>query len=70
MSNVITITLSPENLNALESLSREGQIDDIVNQAISDYLFIHGFRELRARMVKGIEDFGIRSDDDVFALVS
>jgi len=70
MPNVITITLSPENRNALESLNRRGQIDDIINQAISDYLFVYRFRELRARMIKGIEDFGIRSDDDVFALTS
>ena len=70
MPNVITITLSPENRTALESLNRRGKIDDIINQAISDYLFVHRFRELRARMVKGIEEFGIRSDDDVFALAS
>ena len=70
MSDVITITLSPENRSALENLSRREQVDDIVNQAISDYLFIRQFREIRTRMVKGIEKFGIRSDDDVFALVS
>lgn len=39
------------------------KIDDIVNQALSDYLFVHRFRELRARMIKGIEDLGIRSID-------
>jgi meiotically up-regulated gene 157 (Mug157) protein len=70
MPNVITVTLSPENRSALENLSRREQIDDIINRAISDYLFIHQFRELRARMIKGIENFGIRSDDDVFNLAS
>ena len=70
MSNVITITLSSENRAALEDLGKQERIDDIINQAISDYLFIRRFREIRARMVKGIEKIGIRSDEDVFTLVS
>lgn len=70
MSNTITITLSTENRAALEALREQERIDDIINQAIRDYLFIRRFREVRARMIKGIEKFGVRSDDDVFEMVS
>ena len=69
MPNVITVTLTSENRAALEELKPE-RVDEIVNQALADYLFVRRFRDLRARMTKGIERFGVRSDDDVFALVS
>lgn len=69
MSNVITITLPSENRAALEELKPE-RVDEIVNQALADYLFIRRFRDLHARMTRGMERFGVRSDDDVFALVS
>ena len=58
-----------ENRAALEELKLE-RVDDIVNQALADYLFIRRFRELRARMSKGIEKLGVRSDEDVYKLVS
>lgn len=70
MSQEITITLSPENQAALKEIESSEQIDDIINQALADYFFIRRFREIRARMMQGIEKFGVRSDDDVFALVS
>lgn len=72
MTDTITISLTPENQLALEELGRQEQegIDDIINQALSDFLFIRRFREIRARMTKGIEKLGIDSDDDVFKLVS
>jgi len=70
MTDTITISLSPENRAALEDLGTQESMDEIINQALSDYLFLRRFREIRARMIKGIEKFGIRSDDDVFALAS
>lgn len=70
MSEVITITLSKENCVALENLTTNNQIDDIVNQAIRDYLFSRQLKELRAKMTQGIEKLGITSDEDVFAATS
>jgi len=70
MTDTITISLTPENQTALEELGTQERIDDIINQALSDFLFIRRFREIRMRMTKGIEKLGIRSDDDVFALAS
>ena len=70
MTDVITITLSPKNRAALEALGKQERVDDIINQALRDYIFIRRFRDLRARMVKDIGKRGIRSDDDVFKQVS
>lgn len=69
MPNTITITLSSENRAALEDLGKEARVDDIINQALRDYLFIRRFRDIRARMLQGIEKFRVRSDWDVFLLV-
>lgn len=70
MPKTITITLSEENRNALQELGEQSRLDEIVNRALSDYLFIRRFRELRARMVSGIEKIGVQSDEDVFRLAS
>lgn len=66
MLNTITITLSSENRAALEDLGKQEPLDDIIDQALRDYFFVRRFRELRSRMIKGIEEIGFRSDDDVF----
>lgn len=70
MSNTITITLSSANRAALEYLGDKERLNDIINQALGDYLFLRRFREVRSRMTNGIENLGIRSDDDVFARAS
>lgn len=70
MTEQITISLSPENQAALVYLDVAESVEEIINQALRDYLFLRRFRDIRARMGKGIEKLGVRSDDDVFALAS
>ena len=45
-------------------------VDELVNQAVEEYLFFKRFRSLRARLVTKARAQGIYTDQDVFDRVS
>ena len=69
MSQMITITLPDETRTALDDAANEEGLSEnaLVEKALSDYLFIRRFRNLRERLVSQGKDL---NDQDVFDLVS
>ncbi len=69
MSQMITISLPDETRSALDDAANEEGLSEnaLVEKALSDYLFIRRFRNLRERLVSQGKDL---SDQDVFDLVS
>jgi predicted transcriptional regulator len=70
MSETITLTLPEEIKMALQEATREESLseNELIEKAISDYLFVRKFRILRERMMKTEEKQ--YSDQDIFDLVS
>jgi predicted transcriptional regulator len=69
MSQMITISLPDETRTALDDAANEEGLSEnaLVEKALSDYLFIRRFRNLRERLMSQGKDF---NDQDVFDLVS
>ena len=69
MSQMITISLPDETRTALDDAANEEGLSEnaLVEKALSDYLFIRRFRNLRERLMSQGKDL---SDQDVFDLVS
>ena len=69
MSQTITISLPDDTRNALEDAANEEGLSEsaLIEKALSDYLFIRRFRNLRDRMMSQRKDL---TDQDVFDLVS
>jgi len=69
MSQMITITLPDETRTALDDAANEEGLSEnaLVEKAVSDYLFIRRFRNLRERLMSQGKDL---TDQDVFDLVS
>ena len=69
MSQMITIRLPDETRTALDDAANEEGLSEnaLVEKALSDYLFIRRFRNLRERLVSQGKDL---TDEDVFDLVS
>ena len=69
MSQVITISLPDETRTALDDAANEEGLSEnaLVEKALSDYLFIRRFRNLRERLMSQGKDL---NDQDVFDLVS
>ena len=69
MSQTITISLPDETRNALDDAANEEGLSEsaLIEKALSDYLFIRQFRNLRDRMMSQRKDL---TDQDVFDLVS
>ena len=69
MSQVITISLPDETRTALDDAANEEGLSEnaLVEKALSDYLFIRRFRNLRKRLMSQGNDL---NDQDVFDLVS
>jgi len=69
MSQMITISLADETRTALDDAANEEGLSEnaLVEKAVSDYLFIRRFRNLRERLMSQGEDL---NDQDVFDLVS
>ena len=69
MSQMITICLPDETRTALDTAANEEGLSEnaLVEKALSDYLFIRRFRNLRERLMSQGKDL---SDQDVFGLVS
>lgn len=70
MKGTLTIDLPEEVESALEEATREEGLspNDLVNKALSDYLFVRKFRLLRERMVAESQE--TYTDQDVFDLIS
>ncbi|HVS82344.1 MAG TPA: ribbon-helix-helix protein, CopG family [Pyrinomonadaceae bacterium] len=69
MSQTITISLPDDTRNALDDAANEEGLSEsaLIEKALSDYLFIRRFRNLRDRMMSQRKDL---ADQDVFDLVS
>jgi predicted transcriptional regulator len=69
MSQMITISLPDETRTALDDAANEEGLSEnaLVEKAVSDYLFIRRFRNLRERLMSQGKDL---TDQDVFNLVS
>ena len=69
MSQMITISLPDETRTALDDAANEEGLSEnaLVEKAVSDYLFIRRFRNLRERLMSQGKDL---NDQDVFDLVS
>ena len=69
MSQMITISLPDETRTALDDAANEEGLSEnaLVEKAVSDYLFIRRFRNLRERLMSQGNDL---TDQDVFDLVS
>lgn len=69
MSQTITISLPDDTRNALDDAANEEGLSEsaLIEKALSDYLFIRQFRNLRDRMMSQRKDL---ADQDVFDLVS
>ncbi|PYS34650.1 MAG: hypothetical protein DMF75_05920 [Acidobacteria bacterium] len=69
MSQMITISLPDETRTALDDAANEEGLSEnaLVEKALSDYLFIRRFRNLRERLMSQGKDL---TDQDVFDLVS
>ena len=69
MSQMITISLPDETRSALDDAASEEGLSEnaLVEKALSNYLFIRRFRNLRERLISQGKDL---TDQDVFDLVS
>ena len=69
MSQMITISLPDETRTALDDAANEEGLSEnaLVEKALSDYLFIRRFRNLRERLMSQATDL---TDQNVFDLVS
>ena len=69
MSQIITISLPDETRTALDDAANEEGLSEnaLVEKAVSDYLFIRRFRNLRERLMSQGTDL---TDQKVFDLVS
>jgi predicted transcriptional regulator len=69
MSQMITISLPDETRTALDDAANEEGLSEnaLVEKAVSDYLFIRRFRNLRERLMSQGKDL---TDQNVFDLVS
>ena len=69
MSQMITISLPDETRTALDTAANEEGLSEnaLVEKALSDYLFIRRFRNLRERLMSQGK---VLTDQNVFDLVS
>ena len=72
MQESITILVPSELKVALDELTRNAGAspDELVGEAIKQYLFVRRFRSLRERMAPKAQSQGILTDQDVFDRVS
>jgi hypothetical protein len=72
MQEQITVSVPSEIKVALEELTHSAgaSSDELVGEAIKQYLFLRRFRTLRERMAPNARAQGIVTDQDVFDRVS
>ena len=69
MSQLISIRLPDETITALDNAANEEGLseDALIQKALSDYLFVRQFRNLRERLMSEGKEL---TDQDVFDLIS
>jgi predicted transcriptional regulator len=69
MSQTVTINLPDDTRSALDKAAGEEGLSEsaLIEKALTDYLFLRQFRNLRERMMPNDK---ARTDQDVFDLVS
>jgi predicted transcriptional regulator len=69
MSQPITIDLPDDTRNALDQAAGEEGLSEgaLIEKALTDYLFLRRFRNLRERLMSNGK---ARTDQDVFDLIS
>jgi metal-responsive CopG/Arc/MetJ family transcriptional regulator len=72
MQATINISLSKETLAALDDLTRKENVsvEDIINEAVKQYLFFRKLTLLRERLSARAQAIGINNEQDVFNLIS
>ena len=72
MQETITINISSKIHSALDDVAiKEGiSPDDLINEAIKEYLFFHKLRLLREKLAAKAQKQGIFTDQDVFERIS
>jgi metal-responsive CopG/Arc/MetJ family transcriptional regulator len=72
METTISIILPEEIRAALDAVTRKEGVspNELVSEAVKEYLFFRRLRLLRERMVDKAKTQGIRTDQDVFDRVS
>ncbi|GAB4495071.1 MAG: hypothetical protein OHK0052_01670 [Anaerolineales bacterium] len=72
MDNVVTLIIAQETQQALETISAQDGVssDQIIAQALEEYLFFWRLRTLRERMILKAQAQGILNEEDVFERVS
>lgn len=72
MTQSITVTLPADVKQALEEYTRKEGVapDDLIGEAVKEYLFLRKFRSLREKMAVKAQQHGIVTDKDVFDRIS
>ncbi len=72
MQKNITINLPAKIRSAMDDVTREDgiSIDDLIREAITEYLFFRRLHSLRERLIAKAQSQGIYTDQDVFEQVS
>lgn len=72
MQETITVNLPQDIRSALDEALHESKQspNDLVCEALRDYLFIRKFRQIRQHMTSKAQAQGIETDQDVFDRVS
>ena len=72
MAQTITVTLAPDVEKSLADFTREEGLraDEVIGEAVKEYLFLRRFRSLRERLAAKARSQGIVTDQDVFDRVS
>lgn len=72
MQETISVNLPPDIRTALEEALQESKqsSNELVCQALRNYLFIRKFRQMREHMASEAQAQGIYTDQDVFDRIS
>ncbi len=72
MEATFTVTLTDELKSALDDIVRQENLspDEVIGEAVKQYLFFKRYRAWRERMIPQAEAQGVYSDQDVFDRVS
>jgi predicted transcriptional regulator len=72
MQQSITVHLSSDLKVALDELTRTAGAspDELVGEAVKQYLFVRRFRSLREKLASKGQSTGVLTDQDVFDRVS
>jgi len=72
MQKNITINLPAKIRSAMDEVTKEDgvSVDELIREAITEYLYFRRLRSLRERMIAKAQSQGLYTDQDVFEQVS